>query len=191
MSGRHTLPFNVIEARGKSHLTKRDKEQRKKSQVDIPDGKIKCPKYVRENKVAYTKWKEILKILKAADVIKPSDSGALSRLCIAWSEYLDLIKLREGISNIDGFSSAEEEEILHNFEGERGERAAKMMWKKVEFIFSAQAVLTFDKAINQKMTAILQLEDRLLLNIVSRSKTLVPKPEKLPEKSKEEEMFGN
>jgi P27 family predicted phage terminase small subunit len=188
MQGRHAHPLNVLIADGKKHLTNAEKEKRSKTEVKMIDGPIKCPCYVRRNTDAYRKWRETLAILKGAQVIKPGDAGALARYCMAWSEYLDLLKLREEVANVEPFGS-EEEQIIESFEEEKGKKAAAMMWKKIEFIFSAQAVLSFDKGINQKMSVILSLEDRLGLNIVARSKISVPIKEE-PEKSDDEMMFG-
>lgn len=190
MAGRHAYPLGVLEARNRKHLTRTEKDQRRKSEVQIPSGSIKCPRYVKTNADAYRKWKETLPILRDADLLKPSDVGALARYCIAWSEYLDLLRLREEVSNIEPFTPAESAIAMEELNAELDRRAAAKMWQKIEFIFSAQAVLAFDKAINQKMSAILALEDRLFLNILARTKNVINQPEEAPVNPLAERGFG-
>lgn len=189
MAGRHAYPLKVHEIAGKKHLTKKDKEQRKNSEVLLPDGDIICPEYIKTNIQAVKKWDEVVSILSSAKILKPADAGSIARYCMAHSEYLDLLQLRESVATIEEFSMKEEFDIADEFENNVGAKAAAKMWKKVEFIFSSQAVLNVDKAINQKMQVILQLEDHLFLNILSRVKNILQKKE--PEEADEsKKMFG-
>jgi phage terminase small subunit len=190
MPGRHAHPLNLLIADGKKHLTKKEKERRKKN-IDLPDGEIKCPPYIKRNTAAYEKWKEILPILDKAKLIKPADAGSFARYCMAHAEYLDLIRQREEIAHIEEFTMDEEFKIASEFENNVGAKEAAKMWKKVEFIFSVQALLSIDKAINQKMATILALEDRFFLNILSRIKNILPEPEEKPEDPLEKKGFGN
>lgn len=191
MGGRNRQPLKILEATGKKHLTKEEKELRKKSEVKLPSGKIKCPKYVKNNLEAYRKWKEILPILKAAEIVVAADVGSLARYCIAFSEYLDLLRMREETVCIEPFSNKEEGEIEEFLEEKVGKRAANKMWDKVQFIFTSQSVLAIDKAINNKMSTILALEDRLFLNILSRVKNVIPKEDMPKVDDKKQSMFGS
>lgn len=46
MAGRPKQPIALIEAKGKSHLTKAQKEKRKDEEVKVPSGKIEAPDYL-------------------------------------------------------------------------------------------------------------------------------------------------
>jgi P27 family predicted phage terminase small subunit len=175
MAGRKKYTLKILEHKGKKHLTKKEKEERAKTELSMSDGRIRCPRWVMSNSIAYKKWREIFPLLSNEGVLKPSDAGALARYCMAYYEYLDLIRLREEIGSVEPLSSQEEEATITELERRVDERSAAKLWEKINFIFSAQAVLSYDKAINQKMAAVLSLEDRLGLNIVARAKVIVPK----------------
>jgi len=191
MPGKNAYPLNILEASGKKHLTNEDKEQRRKSEVKMPTGKIKCPRHVKNNIDAYKKWKEVLPLLKAVDIIKQADTGVLARYCMSWSEYFDLLRMREEVSFIEPFTADEEILVSDDFEFRVGKKSSAAMWKKVEFIFSTQAILNIDKAINQKVQVINSLEDKLFLNPLSRVKNILKNQSKPPEQTPEDELFGS
>ena len=63
MAGRPAKPIELHLLNGnKRHLTKAEIEQRKKSEVKLGEHKLVCPSYVRQDKNAYKKWKEIVKL---------------------------------------------------------------------------------------------------------------------------------
>lgn len=188
--GRRKHTLSILEHTGRKHLTKKEKETRKKTELSMPDGHIRCPRWVISNSNAFKKWREIFPLLSKVEVLKPSDAGALARYCMAYSEYLDLVRLRDEIASIEPLSVSEEGMVVGEFEDQLGKRAAAQLWEKINFVFSAQAVLQFDKAINQKMAAVLSLEDRLGLNIVSRAKIIVPPTEETPA-DPNAQRFGN
>jgi hypothetical protein len=185
------MPLNVIEARGKKHLTKAEKEQRKNEQVEVAKCKIRCPDYVRKNSDAYKKWREVSSLLQDSELLEATDVGSLARYCMAHAEYLDLINLREQVSNIEEFTLEEDFKIQGELENNLGSKEAANMWKKVEFIFSSQAVLQFDKAINQKMTVMQGLEDRFCLNLLARTKTTITKQTEKQQTPLEQAGFAN
>jgi len=172
------LPLKIHNAENKSRLTKSEIKERQESEVKMPGGEIVCPDHVKSDVEAFKKWNEVTPILIAADLMKPSDSGSIARYCSTYSEYIELLRLRSETSSIEPFPMSEEIELKKEMEDNYGKRRADQMWKKLDFIFSSQAVLAIDKAINQKLTILLTYENHSFLNILSRVKNVIKKEEK-------------
>lgn len=162
-------------AKGKKHLTKAEIEQRKNNEIKVGNSKLTCPSYVKNDSIAYKKWKEIIKIYKDIDFVSSGDVGLLSRYCMAFSEYENLIKMRKNINILD-FNAEDEEEIYEAFP----EYRVKYILKKIEYILSSDGLLTLESAINKKMDMLIKMEDRLFLNPLAKVKN-VPKQVKVDE----------
>lgn len=173
----NAIPLKIHEATGKKHLTNAEKEARRESEVKVPSGEIVCPDYVKRDSAAFSKWNEVAPILTEADLLKPADAGNLARYCMTYSEYLDLIRLRQEVSSLEPFCASEGIELQKDMEDNLGYKRSKMLWDKFEFIVSAEGVIAFDKAVNQKLQILLSYEDHLFLNMLSRIKNVLKKPE--------------
>ena len=126
MAGRPAKPIELHLLNGnKRHLTKAEIEQRKKSEVKLGEHKLVCPSYVRQDKNAYKKWKEIVKL-----------------------------------------------------------------YKDIDYVFSVSGVIAVDKALNAKMSALVQMEDRLFLNPLAKVRN-IPKKEVKEEDPLAGKGFGN
>lgn len=79
-------PLALIEAKGKKHLTKAEKEEREAQEIQVPFTAIKPPKYLN------TKQKKIFKDLagklQAIKIYTELDADALARYIIAQDLYL-------------------------------------------------------------------------------------------------------
>lgn len=179
-------PVDILVAKGKKHLTKAEISRRKESEIKLGTNKFECPDYVKNDVIAYAKWKEIIKFFKEFDCFSSSDIGILGRYCMTFSEYHRLLKHRQNIDNIDYFESDEEAELSDQL----GEDVASDLIKKVNYIISADGVLKIDTAINKKMEMLIKMEDRLLLNPISKIKN-VPKKEEPKEDPLASKGFGN
>lgn len=177
--GRNAQPVDIILAKGKKHLTKAEIEQRKKSEIKLGTKNFKCPKFVKNDKEAYKKWKELIKDYKEAaeeniEIISSTDLGLLAKYCKTFSEYLKLLDRRDKIDNIDFIFDED-----HVVEKEIGEKAKEDLFKKINYIISTEGILKLETAVNKKMDMLIKMEDRLFLNPLAKVKN-VPK-------SKEEE----
>lgn len=179
--GRNAQPVELLMAKGKKHLTKAEIEQRKNNEIRVGTNKLTCPSYVKSDEIAYKKWKEIIKIYKDIDFVSSGDVGLLSRYCMTFSEYENLIRIRKNINLLD-FNAEDEDEIYRAFEDAPDNRV-KYILKKVEYILSSDGLLTLESAINKKMDMLIKMEDRLFLNPLAKVKN-VPKQVKV-EESKE------
>lgn len=182
--GRNAKPIDLIMADGnKRHLTKAEIEHRKNTEIRFGNDKLVCPKHIKNNKNAYAKWKELIRLYKNFNFVASGDIGMLGRYCMAYSEYLDLIERRAIINqlsiNIEEHYYIEEE--LKNA-GVPEKRIEKMI-EKYEFILSIGGLIALDKAINAKMDALVKMEDRLFLNPLAKIKNVPKKP---PEEEKTE-----
>lgn len=187
MGGRNGQPIALHLAKGNpNRLTKAEIARREKSEVKLGDNKLKCPEFMKNDVVAFAKWKEITKIYKEIDFVSSGDVGLLARYCMTFSEYQKLLQHRIKIDSIDLLDSDEQAEL----EKQVGEDMAISLMNKINYILSVDGVLKIDTAINKKMDMLIKMEDRLFLNPLSKVKN-VPKKEKEPENPLKKKGFGN
>ena len=182
--GRNAKPIDLIMADGnKRHLTKAEIEHRKNTEIRFGNDKLVCPKHIKNDKNAYTKWKELIRLYKDFNFVASGDIGMLGRYCMAYSEYLDLIERRAIINQLS--INIEEHYYIEKELKDEGvpEKRIEKMIEKYEFILSIGGLIALDKAINAKMDALVKMEDRLFLNPLAKIKNVPKKP---PEEEKTE-----
>lgn len=182
--GRNAKPIDLIMADGnKRHLTKAEIEHRKNTEIRFGNDKLVCPKHIKNNKNAYAKWKELIRLYKDFNFVASGDVGMLGRYCMAYSEYLDLIERRAIINQLS--INIEEHYFIEKElkDAEVPEKRIEKMIEKYEFILSIGGLIALDKAINAKMDALVKMEDRLFLNPLAKIKNVPKKP---PEEEKTE-----
>lgn len=182
--GRNAKPIDLIMADGnKRHLTKAEIEHRKNTEIRFGNDKLVCPKHIKNNKNAYAKWKELIRLYKDFNFVASGDVGMLGRYCMAYSEYLDLIERRAIINQLS--INIEEHYYIEKELKDAGvpEKRIEKMIEKYEFILSIGGLIALDKAINAKMDALVKMEDRLFLNPLAKIKNVPKKP---PEEEKTE-----
>jgi len=79
-------PIELLQAKGKKHLTKAEIEERMRTEVKAPADKVTAPAYLspEQKKV----FKKIVKELRAINLISNLDVDALARLVIAQEKYI-------------------------------------------------------------------------------------------------------
>jgi phage terminase small subunit len=194
--GRNAQPVDLLQAKGLKHLTKSEIEERKKSEIKLGSAisvdSLVCPQWLKSDQIAYEKWNEVLQIYSGWEFVSSSDVNLIARYCKTHSEYIDLLKHRDKISDIEPFSDDENDEIIIFMGEEMGARRAKAVLNKLEYIFTLSGVLAIDKAINAKMDALRAMEDRLFLNPLAKVKVKAPKIKEEDKKDPlEEKGFGN
>lgn len=173
----------------KAHLTKAEIARRKEAEIKLGDQKLICPAYVRQNKVAYKKWKELKKLYERFPLTTSADVGIMSRYCMAFAEYEDLLDRRRRIAEID-LEDDEREDAEEALKERYGTRRAAKMFEKIDYIMSTGGILSIDKALNAKMTAILNMEGRLFLSPLDRVKNVPKRPEKKKDPMEESGFAG-
>lgn len=81
-------PIQLVEAKGKKHLTKAEIEERRRTEVQAPSDKVTAPSYLTPSqKKAFRKT---VKELRAIDLISNLDVDALARLIVAQEKYREV-----------------------------------------------------------------------------------------------------
>lgn len=194
MGGRHAQPIDILTAKGKKHLTKKEIQHRKDSEIKLGGEKITCPQYVIHDTVAYKKWRDLIADYNKAktngiEIIKSSDAGILARYCKTYSEYISLLEHRTKISQID-IKPDESDKLAEALQLRFNTQRARKLFEKIEYIISVGGLLTIETAINKKMDALIKMEDRLFLSPLAKVKN-VPKKEPEPKDPLKERGFGN
>ena len=184
--GRNAKPIDLIMADGnKRHLTKAEIEHRKNTEIRFGNDKLVCPKHIKNDKIAYAKWKELIRLYKDFDFVASGDVGMLGRYCMAYSEYMDLLERRTMVCQLMPKVDDDENEIIEDQldAGNVHPKRIQKMIDKYEYILSIGGIISLDKAINAKMDALVKMEDRLFLNPLAKIKNVPKKP---PEEEKTE-----
>lgn len=184
--GRNAKPIDLIMADGnKRHLTKAEIEHRKNTEIRFGNDKLVCPKHIKNDKIAYAKWKELIRLYKDFDFVASGDVGMLGRYCMAYSEYMDLLERRTMVCQLMPKVDDDENEIIKDQldAGNVHPKRIQKMIEKYEYILSFSGIISLDKAINAKMDALVKMEDRLFLNPLAKIKNVPKKP---PEEEKTE-----
>jgi len=183
MPGRHAQPIELLQANGRKHLTKAEIEHRKSSEIKFGDKKLKCPDFVKNDAEAYKKWKEVTRLYKDVDFVASGDAGLLARYCKTFSEYKELLKAYQRVSEIH-YDCSELEDLIEDTTDEGKQLYSAKVKKQLRDLFSINAILTIETAINKKMDMLIKMEDRLFLNPLAKVKNIppMPKEEEVPSK---------
>jgi phage terminase small subunit len=165
--GRNAKPVELLQAEGRKHLTKSEIEDRTNSEIRFGDHKLKCPDFVKNDMIAYKKWKEITSLYKDFDFVSSGDSGLLARYCKSFSEYQDLLNSYQRIKEIH-YDMKELDEALDGTceDEETGEEKRLFSYKvkkQLRDMISVNALLSVEAAINKKMDMLIKMEHRLFL----------------------------
>lgn len=178
MGGRNAQPIDLLQAKGKKHLTKKEIEARKKSEIKLGSKELRCPAYVKGDTTAFSKWREIKHIYKDVDFVSSGDTGLLARYCMTHSEYIKLIEMRRHVDA--AVINWDEHEKFFPLDFRDG----------INRILKIDPTLQLDTAINKKMDMLIKMEDRLFLNPLAKVKN-VPKKEEKKEDPLAGKGFGN
>ena len=157
-------PIQLIQAKGKKHLTKSEIEERTSSEVQPKTDNIKPPKYLKPPQKK--RFRAIVKDLIALGIMGNTDCGALARYIIAEDMYIKITdKLTEAMESSDLYLD------MDNFDIDEYMGALKA----VEKYAGLQ-----DKYFKQCRAA----ANDLGLSISARCRLVVPKAQEKPPKNK-------
>lgn len=167
--GRRAIPVELQ----KSHLTKAEIEARKKAEIKIGEQNFTPPTFIKRDKVAYKRWKELVELYKNVEWVSNADVEMMARYCQCHSEYIGLVNERRKLAvtyvDVDELGELQFDEKIE-----------RKILAKIDFLTSVDGLLKLDKAINAKVDTITKLEDRMFLNPLARLKN-IPKREKKEE----------
>ena len=188
--GRQALPLAVIQARGRTHLTKKQIEEKKAAELKLGSEdieKIEPPGFVKNDLIAYGHWKKTIKEYKKAakngvEILKSSDTGLLAMYCKTLADYERLQKSYQSIDKI-AFDSEQLEDFIDD-----EDRFSRKVQNQLRAMISVDGLLRIETAINKKLSVLMSMQDRLFLNPLSKVKNVPKKQDKPPENPADE--FG-
>jgi len=172
------MPIDLLKAKGKKHLTKAEIDARKESEIKLGDKELLCPAYVKNDVVAFSKWREIKHIYKDVDFVSSGDTGLLGRYCMTHSEYIKLLSQKARIERFE----IDYEQLLKTYDS--------TLLEGLDTFFRMGPVMQLDNAINKKMDMLIKMEDRLFLNPLAKIKNIAKK-EKSEVKDINADLFGD
>lgn len=110
--GRRKEPISLLEAKGKSHLTKAEIEARREQEVDAPDDDLVAPEYLSEKQ--RKDFDRLVYELKRIGIIGNVDAEALARYIVLKDQFAALTKqLRDEslINNIEEYDKVNRAQI--------------------------------------------------------------------------------
>lgn len=94
MAGRNKQPVSLLLIKGKKHLTKKEIEERKSTEVKAPANNVRPPAYLPDE--LKKDFRKISNELKRIDLISNLDVDALARFLLAREQYVRVTEvLRE------------------------------------------------------------------------------------------------
>lgn len=88
--GRNKQPLELVVAKGKTHLTKEEIEEREKTEVKPVNSDVVAPSYL--TKKQKEEFDEIARQLKALNVLNETDADAIARYVLSRSVYIKVTK---------------------------------------------------------------------------------------------------
>lgn len=168
---RKPLELHVIDP--KARRSKEQLEAKADAEIAMGEVKFTAPAEVKRDKIAFAKWREIVKIYKDSGLtlVTSTDNGVLARYCMLHSEYINLVDQRLALSNFE-LPADDTKEIMAISEEEYSRERATRLWDIMDYFSSLDGLLKLDDKINRKCDAILKIEDRIFLNPAAKVRTL-------------------
>lgn len=134
---RRAIPINILQQKGKSHITKAEIAKRAavESQYEFKADKIKPPKFLDE--VAKNEFKRLAKDLLKANLITNVDVNALAAYCQAFSRWKDAEEKLQKHGNL--IKSKSGEPVINPYVYIVDKSFAQMKAMALEFGFSPGA----------------------------------------------------
>lgn len=184
---KNAQPIDVLLAKGKKHLTKAEIASRKESEIKLGKDALKriiAPDYVKNNLIAYDKWKKLIAEYKEAakndiEILSSTDIEVLAKYCITHSEYLALIDRRNRVDELDF--------VMINYGPKDSAKIKGARRKALNEYYRVEHVLKLETAINKKHDLLIKLEDRLFLNPLAKVRNVPKKEKPKPENPMESE----
>ena len=168
MAGRPSKPVDLILLEGKTHLTKKQIEARRKKEESLKsDSPYQPNKKVKSNPVALEMFYKLQKLYKNIDYVDGLDENIINRYCLLTSE-------------VDA-----EEMLLQKMESD-----IDKCEKPGEMVTMYKSISGMEGNLNRSRDMLLKMEDRMFLNPTARVKN-VPKKQEEPVKTENDRKFGN
>jgi phage terminase small subunit len=97
MRGRKPKPAKLLLFENKTHIAKREIQERLAAEIKIGGAVFIAPDYIRADLIALAKWNELINLYKNApipDLVDSSDTDAIAQYCMTFAEQKYLIEQR-------------------------------------------------------------------------------------------------
>jgi phage terminase small subunit len=168
MAGRPSKPVELIVLEGRTHLTKKQIEDRRKKEESLKsDSPYQPNKKVKSNPVALEMFYKLQKLYKKIDYVDGLDENIINRYCLLTAE-------------VDGM-----EMLLQRMESDIDKCKTSG-----EMVTMYKSISGMEGNLNRSRDMLLKMEDRMFLNPTARVKN-VPKKQEEPPKTDIDRKFGN
>lgn len=169
--GRNKEPIKLLKAKGKTHLTKAEIEEREKGEVSVISGDISPPTFL--NKAQKDKFNKIAEKLKALGIMSDLDCDVLARYIKAETDFVFYEKL----------VAKTQKELLKNSGG-----TAEDMFLEDDTV---DRLMKYEKLKNTAFNQCHTCASALGMTITSRCKIIVPQARDEPKKNKFERFINS
>lgn len=105
-------PIQLVEAKGKKHLTKAEKERRKNSEIQPVNDDVQPPEYLSDGQKR--EFYEISEQLKKLGIVNETDSEAIARYLNAKSLYISSTENLVGINPLIDIETYNKLSLIQN-----------------------------------------------------------------------------
>lgn len=169
--GRNKEPIKLLQAKGKSHLTKAEIEKREKTEVPVITGNISPPAFL--DKKQKEKFNDLAEKLQRLGIMSDLDCDVLARYIKAETDFIFYEKL----------VAKTQKELLKS-----SGNSAEDMFLKDDIV---DRLMKYEKLKNTAFNQCHACASSLGLTITSRCKIVVPQARDEPKKNKFERFIGS
>lgn len=109
--GNNARPYNMIDNK-KDHKGKTELKYRKDNAITTGSGvRMTCPAYIKDNTIAYKKWRDTLKVFEGTNLVSAGDITILEIYSSTYAQYRELYELRYNKVNSRAVNSSLETKI--------------------------------------------------------------------------------
>ena len=125
MAGRPRKPAALLEAEGRSHMSKSELQDRKDGEIKVPFTDVQPPKYL--NKKQKTKFNDIAEKLLAIGIMTELDADCLAMYVIAYDLYTSYSKTLAEMIEENDLSAMKEVQNLQDKAFRQAHTAARSL----------------------------------------------------------------
>jgi len=136
------MPIAALKKSGRHKRSKKQIEQREKSEIKIGSEELILPANVKCNPIALKKWKELSKLYEDIEYVSSADSDIVAQYCCCYAEYIQLEESSREI--LDELSKNKKLSALGKIELYNKSNVDHMINKKCEMLNKLRGKLYLD-----------------------------------------------
>jgi hypothetical protein len=161
-------PVLILEMEKRSHRTKKELAQRRKSEAALISGEgLKEREETKANRIAHKEFQRMKKLLTVIGKADGLYTGVINRYCLLYAECCECVKQREDFT-------ADVERLRKEYESGKSGLVAKVYYPIVTDIQKSVNVL--DKLAMDKRKMLLSIEKECVMTIAAALRAVPKKP---------------